>query len=1047
MAKEQGLRSRAAFKLTQINRKFNILQNCQHGVLDLCAAPGGWTQIAARTCGSQIPIVAVDVLPIRPVAGKPNVLTIVGDITTEKCKADITRTLKQQQQQQQSNHRNKGSKASSSGGVDLVLHDGAPNVGADYSKDAYVQNELVVHAVKTATQHLQRGGTFITKVYRSRDYAALNWLLQQFWDEVTAFKPTASRPQSAEIFVVCQGYKAPAKIDPALLDPRRVFEAVAGDTATGGVSNNSNNNMTILHKNWDKHRRKRGGYDMEHLDFSMRHIEPVESFVQGNFKEAIQLLTASTGLVFQCEKCRVPTEDNQHDTGDNKGEATATPTCQCRFLLHHPLTTPEIKDCVSDLQLLNKSDFKGLLNWRSKMQDALAQEKEDDEDEKSKASNDDDAKSQQSGEPDSETEEAEIQAEIAKLRHRRLRERKRQTKKERAAASKRRKQAALSGGMSMDLLMPEDDQIFSLAQFRTAKELPSEVDLDQVTDEQLFGNGEKSGEDYQLGKMESSDSDDDDNEENEEARTLRRERDLEEAYDEYLSNTKDGLAKSGTKMAKRSKKVQRQKIVEEAQEDQEMALAGAEHVDHDARAYAKLLQRGQDDDDSDDDESSDEEDDDDDGFAADPMTPDEHRVKQLSKPKKQGTTTHLNPLLHQFADEPTSAKTARWFSNPLFANMGEATRAAAAGHEPVDEIDDSGSESDSGVGAAKKKRKVVREETKLEKNEKITAEDVLASMPKTDKQIRHDKRLKAMERDQRKKDRREKKLGVEEGEFQLVPANDSDDDDDDDNKNAENQKLEHLSEAQKKRVLEARELIKAGLGSSVATGQQDADDANKGFEIVSQEDTAGPLPVADTRKYDSDHEDYDSDDYAQTLALGTMLLRRSKEKAFVDASYNRYAWNDPEGLPDWFVDDESRHYRPQLPIPPALLAKMKEKMMALSSKPIAKVAEARARKSKRARVKLAAAKKQAEAVANSSEMSEAMKLKAISKALQGQDSKRPGKTYVVAKKGRGGKGVKGAKVVDKRLKADKKAMGRIEKKRKKGKQNGLVGSKRRRNHS
>jgi AdoMet-dependent rRNA methyltransferase SPB1 len=206
------------------------------------------------------------------------------------------------------------------------------------------------------------------------------------------------------------------------------------------------------------------------------------------------------------------------------------------------------------------------------------------------------------------------------------------------------------------------------------------------------------------------------------------------------------------------------------------------------------------------------------------------------------------------------------------------------------------------------------------------------------------------------------------------------------------------------------------------------------------------LEVVDDRKYDSDHEEYDSDDYAQTLALGTMMLRRSKEKALVDASYNRYAWNDPNDLPEWFVDDENKHYRPQLPIPPALIAKMKEKMLALSAKPIAKVAEARARKQKRAKTKLAAAKKQAEALANNSDMSEAMKLKAISKALRGQDAKRPGKSYVVAKKGRGAKGAKGVKVVDKRMKSDKRSMERTEKKRSKGKQNGLVGSKKRRNH-
>jgi AdoMet-dependent rRNA methyltransferase SPB1 len=176
-----------------------------------------------------------------------------------------------------------------------------------------------------------------------------------------------------------------------------------------------------------------------------------------------------------------------------------------------------------------------------------------------------------------------------------------------------------------------------------------------------------------------------------------------------------------------------------------------------------------------------------------------------------------------------------------------------------------------------------------------------------------------------------------------------------------------------------------------------------------------------------------------------MMLRKSKAKALVDASYNRYAWNDPSDLPEWFVDDENRHYRPQLPIPPELLAKMKEKMLALSTKPIAKVAEARARKNKRAKTKLAAAKKKAEAVANSSEMSETMKLKAISKAMRGQDARKPGKTYVVSKKGRGTMGAKGVKFVDKRLRSDKKGMDR--KVNKKGKRGGLTGTKRRRNHS
>jgi AdoMet-dependent rRNA methyltransferase SPB1 len=355
------------------------------------------------------------------------------------------------------------------------------------------------------------------------------------------------------------------------------------------------------------------------------------------------------------------------------------------------------------------------------------------------------------------------------------------------------------------------------------------------------------------------------------------------------------------------------------------------------------------------------------------------------------------------------------------------------------------SEDEDDVKPKRKKARVATKSMKEAEKESagISAEDVWAAMPKTDKQIRHERRLKALERQERKKAKKARQAGETGEDFEVAAAASYDEDE-----HTGDEKLKGLNEQEKKELLETRALIKAGLGS----GTEDAGGSTKGFEVVSAEASRKSvnrlLPVMDTRLYDSDIEDYDSDDYAQTLALGTMMLRKSKAKALVDASYNRFAWNDPEGLPEWFVDDENRHYRPQLPIPPELMAKMKEKMLALSTKPIAKVAEARARKNKRAKTKLAAAKKKAEAVANSSEMSETMKLKAISKAMRGQDAKKPGKTYVVSKKGRGAKGAKGIKLVDKRMRNDKKAMERALKKKSGGKkQGGLTGTKRRRNHS
>ena len=257
-------------------------------------------------------IVGVDLAPIKPI---PRTITFQSDITTDKCRATIKQHFKTWK-------------------ADTVLHDGAPNVGTAWVQDAFSQAELVLQALKLATEFLIEGGTFVTKIFRSKDYNALLWVFNQLFTKVEATKPPSSRNVSAEIFVVCRGFKAPKRIDPKFLDPRSVFAELSDPTP--------NNEAKIF--NPEKKKRKREGY--EEGDYTQFKEAPASEFIQTT--DPIAMLGSLNKLSFDQQK--------------NGDVALAA-------LDRLPETTHEIRQCCMDLKVLGRKEFRLLLRWRLKVRD------------------------------------------------------------------------------------------------------------------------------------------------------------------------------------------------------------------------------------------------------------------------------------------------------------------------------------------------------------------------------------------------------------------------------------------------------------------------------------------------------------------------------------------------------------------------------------------------------------------------------------------------------------------------------------------------------
>jgi 23S rRNA (uridine2552-2'-O)-methyltransferase len=183
LAKDQGYRSRAAYKLKQLDDSYRILKR-NYRVVDIGCAPGGWVQVAAKQVGAAGKVVGIDLKAVEPVAGST---ILQGSIDDPAAVAKIIEEL--------GNER-----------ADVVLSDLAPNVSGMWEVDHARQIDLTRSALALAKQVLREGGSAVFKVFEGEFLKELKGEMATSFRKVLVSKPTASRQESSELYLVCLNF-------------------------------------------------------------------------------------------------------------------------------------------------------------------------------------------------------------------------------------------------------------------------------------------------------------------------------------------------------------------------------------------------------------------------------------------------------------------------------------------------------------------------------------------------------------------------------------------------------------------------------------------------------------------------------------------------------------------------------------------------------------------------------------------------------------------------------------------------------------------------
>lgn len=185
MAQALGYRSRAIFKLKEINERDHLIKTGMN-IVDLGAAPGGWSQLARQLMGAQGQLIALDILPMEPLEG---VVSILGDFREESVLNALYAQL-------------------AGAPVHLVMSDMAPNMSGnkatDQARSIYL-GELALDMAKTV---LTKQGAFLVKLFQGEGFDAFHKEVQAVFSQVLIRKPKASRPRSNEVYILAKGYRA-----------------------------------------------------------------------------------------------------------------------------------------------------------------------------------------------------------------------------------------------------------------------------------------------------------------------------------------------------------------------------------------------------------------------------------------------------------------------------------------------------------------------------------------------------------------------------------------------------------------------------------------------------------------------------------------------------------------------------------------------------------------------------------------------------------------------------------------------------------------------